>query len=294
VLSAATGELLDKRRIGKVDERMATIGRRVLTFQTADRRHQLEMRDVWLDKPLWSHPFALGAKAAVVSDEVVGVLQPDGQFALVRLADGKLLANERVEAGSALMGIYLLPSDDAYLLVVHSAARSLRNLSVQPFPTAADCQLVSGNIYAFDRATGRQRWNKPVPVAQHGLLLTQPADLPLLLLIRQTHRVGPTSARDPKLSLMCIDKRSGRVVYSKDDLPGTTVASCDLSADPAAHTVTIALPNRVLTLAYSNDPVDPQAALRGWFGSSERPAPRGANDAGPRPGVSNVTDATLR
>jgi hypothetical protein len=144
---------------------------------------------------------------------------------------------------------------------VHSAARSRQNVSVQPFPNAPDCQLVSGNIYAFDRASGKKLWPEPVAVSQHGLLLSQPANLPVLVLLRTTHRVGPTSAREPKLSVMCIDKASGRVVYSKDDLPGTTVPSCELSADAAAHAVTIALANLQITLTWSDDPGDAQAAL---------------------------------
>jgi outer membrane protein assembly factor BamB len=261
VLNAATGELVGKRRIAKLEERMATLGRQVLTWQPVEKGNQLEMRDVEADRVLWSYTFAAGAKASVAREDALGVLQPDGEFSLVRLADGKLLAKERLEVPNSLMGIYLIQSPEGYLLAVNAAARSQRNLSVQPFPNVGDCPLVNGPIYAFDRADGHKLWSQPVNVTQHGLLLSQPSELPVLVLIRQVHRVGPSSVREPKLSIMCIDKRSGRVVYSKDELPGTTVPSCEITGDPAAKTVTIALANRVITLAFTDEQADPQAAL---------------------------------
>jgi len=61
---------------------------------------------------------------------------------------------------------------------------------------------------------------------------------------------------------MCIDKRSGRLVYHKDDLPGTNVPLYDLFCDPQAHTVTVSLPTWHITLTYTNEPADPQAVRK--------------------------------
>ncbi|MEX0978583.1 MAG: hypothetical protein WDZ48_07015, partial [Pirellulales bacterium] len=263
VLRATTGQLLGKRRIPIVESRMATLGRQVLTWQDVDGHFVMEMRDVWLDKALWSYAFAAGSKADLISSDVVGVCQPDGEFSLVKLADGKLLVKEQLEKENSLVGIYLLPSDGGYLLVVHGTARNISNVTTQSFPNpnVPDCPLISGHIYAFDRASGKKLWPAPVPVTQHGLLLSQPRDLPALVLVRQVHRSAASSSRDPKLSVMCIDKRSGKIVYQRDDLPGTTVPICDLFGDPRAHTITISLPTRLITLKYTNDPAKPQAAL---------------------------------
>ncbi|MEX0676434.1 MAG: PQQ-binding-like beta-propeller repeat protein [Pirellulales bacterium] len=261
VLRAATGELLGKRRIAPVEARMATVGRQVLTWQEADGHHVMEMRDAWLDRAVWSYTFPAGSKAAIASHEVVGVFQPDGRFSLVRLADGKQLADERLQPENTLMGIYLLPSDAVYTLVVHAATRTRGNVQMQPFPTIYDCPLVSGRVYAFDRRSGKQRWPSPVLLSQHGLWLSQPADLPVLVFIRQIHQASSGSARIPNLSVMCIDKRSGRVVYQNDDLTGTTVPLCDVYCDPRSRTVTISLPTRLITLTYTHDAAEPQAAL---------------------------------
>ncbi len=262
VLRAATGELLSTRQIAPIEDRMTTLGRNLLCWNTRGGKHQLEMRDVPLDEALWSYTFAPGSKAAIVSQEVVGVFQPDGEFSLVRLSDGKRLAQQPLAKEKTLLGIYVLPWEGGYLLATNSAAPANSNRSVQPFPKAPDCPLISGRVYAFDRETGEMLWREPVSVTKHGLLLTQPRNLPALVLLRQVTRPGPISSRDPKLSVMCIDKRSGKVVYHEDDLQGTTVANCTLEADPAARTVSIELPNQVITLNYSDAAPEGQAERR--------------------------------
>jgi hypothetical protein len=260
VLRAATGELLGTRRLPPVEERMITVGRNLLAWREADGGYVMEMRDVWLDRVLWSHRFAAGSKADLVGREVVGVFQPDGRFALVRLADGEQLTNARLEREETLSGIRLLASESGYVLVVYTTGRGRATVSMAPFPSASDCELFSGRVYGFDRKSGQKLWPAPVAIAQHGLLLNQPGALPVLVFVRQIHRAGPVGSRDPKLSVLCIDKRTGRVVYEKDDLPGTTAPICDLSCDAAAHTVTISLPTKLITLTYTDDAADPQAA----------------------------------
>ncbi len=259
VLQAATGELVDKRRIASIEDRMATLGRQVLSWQTSGGRHTLEMRDVLADKEVWSYGFAAGSKAAILTGEVVGVFQSDGEFSLVRLADGRRLTQTKLQKESTLLGIYLLPTESGYLLATHAAAPANSNRSVQAYPNVPDCPLLTGRVYAFDRETGASLWESPVPVTQHGLLLSQPRDLPVLVLLRQMTRPGPISSRDPRMSVMCIDKRSGKVVYHKEDLQGTTVSSCVLSADPAAQRVSISLPNQEITLTYT-DQAEPAGA----------------------------------
>ncbi len=256
VLRAATGESLGVRRVTSFDRRVVTIGRRVVSWES---QNVLQMRDAWLDQTLWSHSFAPGSKAALVSQEAVGVFQPNGEFSLITLPDGKVLVKEQLTAESSLLGISLLRASDSYLLVVNTATRHEPNVAVQPIPAAPN-SLVSGRIYAFNRTTGKMMWPAPVAVSQQGLLMTQPSALPVLVLASQVHRAGPGNSRDPKISVLCIDKRTGRVVYQNDQLPGSTIAAFDVVGDPVAHTVTILLPSRLITLTFSDEAVAPQAA----------------------------------
>lgn len=252
VLRAATGELVGTRRTLPIEDRMTTLGRRVLTWQSLGGRQRLEMRDIVADEPQWSHEFASGSKASIIAQDAIGVFQPDGEFALVRLADGEQLTRKKLRKENMLLGIHLLPWDGGYLLATHTAAPAGSNRTVQPYPNAGDCPLLTGQIYAFDR-DGKSLWESPVSVSQHGLWLSQPPGLPVLVLMRQMTRPSPISSREPRMSVMCIDKRTGKAVYHEDDLQGTTVSSCAMTADPAASTVTIGLPNQQIRLTYTND-----------------------------------------
>ena len=53
------------------------------------------------------------------------------------------------------------------------------------------------------------------------------------------------------------------MVYQNDQLPGSTVASFEVLGDPAARTVTIGLPSRAITLTFTDEAADPQAAVGG-------------------------------
>ena len=271
VLRAATGEVLGTRRVAPFERRVATLGRLVLSWEP---QNQLQLRDPWQGQTLWNHPFAPGSKAALVAHEAVGVMQPDGTFSLITLPDGKVLINEKLEPENGLAGIFLLRSAEGYLLVTNGATRGEPHVSVQPIPAAPN-NIVSGRVYAFDRATGKKSWPAPVVVSQQGLLPNQPADLPVLVFARQLQRVNPVNAREPKMSVLCIDKRNGRVLYQNDQLPGSTVASFEMMGDPVAHTVTVSLPSQVITLTFTDEALGGAATIPDGESKASAPLPRG-------------------
>jgi len=276
VLRAATGELLGKRRLPPFEKRMTSVGRHVLVWdrQLPNGQQTLEMRDPWQEKTLWSYPFPPEAKAALVGQEAVGVFQPNGQFSLITLADGKELVKEKLEAELRLLGMYLLRSNEGYLLVTNATARNEANRTVQPVPNVPN-SLISGHIYAFERGTGKKLWPAPVAVTQQGLLMSQPSELPFLVFARQVHSLVPPNSQNPKVGVVCVDKRTGRVVYENDALPTATFGNYEVTGDPAAHTVTLTLAPKQFTFTLTDDAIgDPQAAAD----RRSQPSKRG-NDA---------------
>jgi hypothetical protein len=259
VLRALTGELVGERTIAPFEKRMTTVGRMVLSWDRQGAAQVMEMRDPWEDRALWSFKFATGAKADLVSQEAVAVLEPDGDFTLVRLADGKALVHERLEAEKSLLSIHLLKSVDHYLLVTNSAARRDARLRVQPLPNAVNFPMISGLVYAFDRKSGERAWPAPAAIAQYSLITNQPAHLPLLAFVRQEAE-RPGGAGAPKTSLVCLDKRTGRVAYQNDDLPPTTGADFDIAGDPLKHALVLTLPPKVLELTLTDQELEAPAS----------------------------------
>lgn len=253
VLKAKTGEVLGTRRIAPFNRRMATLGRRVLSWESQNGANVLQLRDAWTEQTVWSHTFPGGAKAAIIAQEAVGVFQPSGEFSLITLADGKMLVNEKLEPESSLAGIYLMKWREGYLLVTNSANRT-ENIMAQPVPNGPTSALVNGRLYAFEAGTGKKMWPSPLVLSQQGLLLSQPSDLPVLCFVRQVYKPsGPTRAGDPKVSVMCVDKRTGRIVYETDQLPGTTIVNYEVTGDPQNHTVTLTLASKQIKLTFSDE-----------------------------------------
>ncbi len=188
----------------------------------------------------------------MASDEVVGALEPGGRFVLLSLADGKLIVDEKLEPETGLQAIYLLRSRDNYLLVTSAAAHNQPNVTIHPAPGVINSPVVSGRVYAFAASGGKPQWPAPAVISQQGLLLSQPVDLPVLVFVRQIHRAS-VSARDPRTSVLCIDKRTGRVVYENDQLPGASLSSFDVGGDAAEHVVTLAMGAKIITLTFEDD-----------------------------------------
>ena len=258
------------------NRRVATLGRSLLSWEQKERECVLEMRDMWADAPVWSRTLALGSKVAVTSDDFVGALEPGGHFVLLSLADGKPLVDEKLEPETGLSAIYLLRSRDSHLLVTSAAARNQPNVTVHPAPGGANIPMVSGHIYAFEAASGKPQWPAPAVIAQH-LLLSQPVDLPVLVFVRQVHRAA-ANVRDPRTSVLCIDKRTGRVVYEKDQLPGASLSNFDIEGDASEHVVTLSMGARVITLSFEDQA--PAKPKRPRTASPAMPAPRSRS---PRP-----------
>ncbi len=290
VLRAATGELLGTRQVVPFNRRVATLGRSLLSWEQKERECVLEMRDMWADAPVWSRTLALGSKVAVTSDDFVGALEPGGHFVLLSLADGKPIVDEKLEPETGLSAIYLLRSRDSHLLVTSAAARNQPNMTVHPAPGGANIPMVSGHIYAFEAASGKPQWPAPAVIAQH-LLLSQPVDLPVLVFVRQVHRAA-ANVRDPRTSVLCIDKRTGRVVYEKDQSPGASLSNFDIEGDASEHVVTLSMGARVITLSFEDQaPGEAKAAEDGQPGDAspqESKPEADKNDA--KPGDGGKTD----
>jgi tetratricopeptide (TPR) repeat protein len=76
---------------------MATIGRFVLQWETDPAGAELTLLDPWQESPAaarrWGRKFTAGARACLVGQEAVAVLQRDGHFALLGLPDGRTIAD---------------------------------------------------------------------------------------------------------------------------------------------------------------------------------------------------------
>ncbi|HEY1785899.1 MAG TPA: PQQ-binding-like beta-propeller repeat protein, partial [Pirellulales bacterium] len=259
VLRALDGQLLGKRPVGPLRQRMTTIGRDTLVWDVADAKQVVTLRDTWTRDVKWSYTFGPGARGAVVADEALGVLETSGRFVLVRLSDGRKLVEQQLEAEDTLTSIWLLRSSQQYLLVTNSPPTSIdSNLNIQATTGVLNNDpLISGRIYAFDRASGKSLWPRPVVVQQQGLVLSQPCELPLLFFLSSRTRNSAAGQPEVRSIVQVIDKRNGRVWFKRDDLP--PISNFELTADRDAASVTLVLTGTMFTFRLTDEPLPPLA-----------------------------------
>lgn len=279
ILDPRDGALLGKRPVPPLNERLATVGPRVLRLdQSNPWGPALALLDVWTGETIWKRSFATGTKFRRLGDDLLGAMQRDGRFVLLALADGQPLVEAQLLAEPQLTGIYLQQSRERFLLITnHPPVDPKKDIHVMPAPGGLNNPLISGRVYAFDRATGQPQWPVPAVVEQHGLLLPQPSDLPVLVFVR--HLVNPKAGgrSRTKTSILCLDKRTGRAVYQKDDFSFGT-GFYHLEGDRGAGTVAVRLPSLTVELKYTDEPIPPEPPLQA--NQSVRRPPRAASVLG--------------
>ncbi|HEY5315275.1 MAG TPA: PQQ-binding-like beta-propeller repeat protein, partial [Pirellulales bacterium] len=260
VLRALDGSELGHRDMPAPDHRLAVLGRRVVAWdQAVGSQAILKMRDVWENRDLWKYTFDAGATHCPVDDQAVGVLDRQGHFVVVSLADGKRTIDSHLTPDPALKEIFIFRTPTRDLLVASGPPHNRANESIQPLPgTNLGRSIINGFVHGFDRHTGKHVYS--TRLENVGMLLHQPADLPLLTFaaqVQQTGRLGQIS----KAVIKCVDKRTGRIVV--DEHSTGPMIAIEQTGDPEHHQVLLKTTRTSLRLTFTNEAwpakVDPAA-----------------------------------
>jgi outer membrane protein assembly factor BamB len=270
----------DIARVPPLLQRMSTIGRRVLAWKNIDRGLHLTLVDPRTGRSDWKLPIQFGSKAQVLDDRAVAVMEPSGRFRIVDIPTGSAAVDQTllpeqdppVRAGqvgqSRLQTIHVMSTPDGYLLFTNRLARSgslTRGKSRISSPESGSdvfagtrSPLVSGRLYALDRHSGRPRWQVPAEIADFALPLSQPAALPVVMLLRHETEANNRSVRNEvSTSLLFLDRRTGCIV-DEQTLEKTAAYNYELTGDPKEHTVTLSLSRESITLQFTDGPIAPE------------------------------------
>ena len=251
VLSAIDGSLIARRKVERAERRWATHGRRVLSWEQTGATITVKLYDAWEQgPPLWSKQVAVGSRGTLVESDELAILEPGGTFTVMSLASGKVRFASPLEGERSLGNIHVLRSRDQYVLIANQEAannESPPGYMISPVGNSAAAQQgrVHGRVYAFDRRTGKAQWQVPAFVAFHGLLVDQPSESPLLLFVRNKNRATPSSRSQQSGSVLCLDRRDGRIVWDSENESDTArqiggaISACDPVVDLVKNTVTL-------------------------------------------------------
>jgi hypothetical protein len=279
VFRASDGELVGTRKVprvvgrqvlpsgeqraiyGRFDEScLATLGRNLLLWWPDGNQRVLTLVDPLEGRDLWrGRKFAAGAHACVVDDKVVGVMEPGGRFVLVSLPDGRTIADLKLEAEPLLTELTLLASGGQYFVLTRTSQGENNAPGFQPMPGCVFKPIYRGRLYAIDRQ-GKLQWPASVVIKNQFLMSNQPAGLPVLTFASQVYEQRANGQSRYKASILCVDKRNGRVAYKKTFNNMTGVFS--ISGDAAKRTIDLTMQQNTVTLTFTDKPITPPAAKK--------------------------------
>ena len=273
VFRAGDGDEVRTATVPSEERRWTTFGRKILTWDDAPGKMVLRLYDPLTDSNSWSFDFLVGSKGWIVEEGEVAVLEPSGNFVIIRMADGTRAVESQLENQPSLTGIHVLASQSTYVLVTNTPiTQADPNVHISPAPGGFFSPLVNGQAYAFDRQTGQSLWPQPVRLDQYGLPLQQSSELPVVVFLRQIRRTERGQSAGIVTSVLCIDKRTGQVLYSNDDIP-TQTRAFEMVGDIQAGKVSLMLPARKINIQFAEQDAAPDTPSPGNLNQDNPPPP---------------------
>jgi len=285
VFHALDGTQGEARPAESLAYRWATWGRHVLAWNvkgaenaagTRDPNNEQDdeqlsqvPRDVWLYDALtgteiWREQLPALTRGTLVDGDEVALLQPDGRFVIRSLRGPELVLEARLNPEENLRSVYVLRSQDQYLVATNHVEQTPANnppIQIRSITGGGEVPLVTGQLYAFERSTGKTAWPAPVAIERFGFPLDQPRETPVLLFLRQFTPPTGQGPRREQTSILCLDRRDGKPLplLDKAEIPAQT-NTFDVVADRRKQTVTIGLPSKsfVIKLSEASDNPPPQ------------------------------------
>lgn len=224
VYRTTDGAALPSKRVPPWSQVMRAVGGKLIAWSSDGREVTVRLFDVATQQDVWTRTYDKSAKAAFADDGRLGVLQHDGKFQLLDVETGKARIDATVDAIDPLGAIFILRHYDRYVLAAtHSANADTHQYNgwvIRPLQRPGQMQMptINGAMHGFDEQ-GRLAWSQPV---RHLTLpLDQPADSPVIGLMSHLYGVTPQRTVRTGLSLVLVDKRTGRVIHRamKDGMP---------------------------------------------------------------------------
>ncbi|MCE9604177.1 MAG: PQQ-like beta-propeller repeat protein [Planctomycetia bacterium] len=280
VLRASDGEQVKIVSLPKVEERVAAYGRKLLSWRLEAGKPQLALRDMFTEETLWKHQYTVGAKLWPLGTDEVGVMDRKGAFQIVATNDGSHRLQATVPAEQNLSEIYVFRAPGSYLLLTNGPHRQRDGVNIQAVPGGFNNPLINGNLYGFDRKTQKQLYQTRIEA--YGLTLHQPEGIPMMVFASQIYE-NPRNGqvRPPQAVMLCIDKRTGRVLYDKRLT--APINMIDLVGEPEKNAVVLKTMRNTMRFTFSEEP---------WSDPITQPDPsyKGIG-AKPEPGPANVGKA---
>jgi len=237
-------------------------GRNLLLWRdTPTGGTELRLWDAVRNAEIWSESFQDGAKGTIVAGEEVLVCQKDGRLVIRSLFDDAHRLETNVEPEAKLTGVYAMRSHEAYYFTV---ARAVAGAAARPM--ARSWPIVCGSLYRLNRQTQELDWPSPATIDGAILMLELPTNSPSIVFFGNDG-IGAqaTTMRTNTQSVMCVDKQTGRAIFSRRQIPQATASrGPQLAVDPQNKTLQLAIGSQSFEMTFTSEPRPPEPPVQDW------------------------------
>jgi outer membrane protein assembly factor BamB len=264
ILSMTDGHKIASHDLPARQNRLAIAGRNLLVVQPTnsdtDETLQLAVVDI-TDK---SHRAICECPATtrgvITEDNIFIAITTDGQLTAIDVANGQTkFVTMLEEMPTGFRELRCLPWQDRYIVfasrntTMGDEKRFQGIDAVERFGVGSGLEKAdSSTVWSLSKLTGDMMWSRPASIQRHIIQSPQPAGLPTLIFGRRL-RMANTSAGQGRgryrLSVLCIDKRNGAMLYLDDKLqlesPQTAnTAELKITADAVTSSVEMRIISR--------------------------------------------------
>jgi len=280
--------LVDGRSMGKRElpkhEWLLTAGRNIaelgFEMKPSGRVLLLRISDIWSKEVLYEFEYPITARFSVVEPGAIAVYEPSGRFHYIDAHSGKLLIDKQLQVVPDMQFIQAMRAgNEVFLFVSGPPQQQFKPIS------QFDNQVINGYAYAFSLKSGNALWPQPAVVRNRGIVLSQPADIPLLVFAERKSIRDASTGGGAQLRVLCLDRRTGQTVYRNDSLPDTSITRFRIRAEQDAEPrVALEMSTGKIELAMTDRPRPPQPPGNDDLESPRENTERGLRGIGRRIG----------
>jgi outer membrane protein assembly factor BamB len=266
----------DGRSFGEVEiprwqEQLATRGAEVIAWRRLPNgQFELSARDVTAGSVSWQHVFERQSQVDIAMNRFIAVVEPSGRYVIIDGLDGRVITDHKTAPLLAMGSLHLFAWTDQFLLAVGAAGQ---NRPHRIYHNQLDFAAFDGHLLAFDARSGEAQWSRPAEVRDQALMLSQPVDAPIITFVG-AHPTQNVNGSNTVVSLLLLEKSSGRVLLSEDNLPQSPnhfVVMCNGDRKE----VLVEMVNRFVRLKFTDGPRPPEPPATYEASPGEKDGPKG-------------------
>jgi outer membrane protein assembly factor BamB len=223
---------------GPFQNRIRALGGKLLVKEASDKGIALRLYDVGTGKDVWKRAFPANSMVMHTEDpNLVGVVDPEGNVTALDVGSNKELLRASMDPKHLrkAVSVQLLEDHHLFYVLPNLPNDPAANQAGGPWPsilpwTGIRSLPVNGQVYAFEKGTGKMRWRADVP--EQMVVLEQYKELPILLFTSRYLKApnnGPGRFGPQVTAVKSLDKRTGKLLFDEPEILGA----------PQFHTLTI-------------------------------------------------------